>query len=41
MQLGYDWLLVNKPNAVLGFGPHLGIDLRAGLGLRLDWSSKD
>jgi len=41
MELGYDWLLVNSPNTVLGFGPHLGIDLRAGVGLRLDWSSKD
>lgn len=39
MELGYDWLLVNRPNTVLGFGPHLGTDLRAGLGLRLDWSS--
>lgn len=41
MELGYDWLLVNSPNTVLGFGPHLGTELRAGLGLRLDWSSRD
>ena len=41
MQLGYDWLMVNEPNTVFGFGPHLGIDLRAGLGFTLDWSSKD
>ncbi len=41
MELGYDWLLVNSPNTVLGFGPHIGTDLRAGLGLTLDWSSKN
>ena len=40
MELGYDWLLVNNPNTLLGFGPHLGTDLRAGLGLTLDWSSQ-
>jgi|GEM_PF-1657327 len=41
MELGYDWLFVNSPNTVFGFGPHLGTDMRAGLGFTLDWSSKN
>lgn len=38
--LGYDWLLVSEPRAVLGFGPFVDFDLRAGLGLSLEWSSR-
>jgi hypothetical protein len=41
MELRYDWLLANSANTVLGFGPHLGTDLKAGVGLTLDWSSGD
>jgi len=41
MELGYDWLLAETPSTVLGFGPHLGTDLRAGLGLSLEWASED
>lgn len=38
--LGYDWLLVNDPRAVMGFGPFVDFDLRAGLGLSFEWSSE-
>lgn len=41
MELGYDWMLAHDANFVFGFGPHLGIDLRAGLGFTIDFSSKD
>ena len=41
VELGYDWMLANDPNFVFGFGPHLGIDLRAGLGFSMEFSSKD
>jgi len=41
LELGYDWILANTPRTVLGFGPHFGLDLELGLGLTLDWSSKE
>lgn len=40
-ELSWDWLLLNDPRTVLGFGPHLGCDLRAGVGFQLEWSTQD
>ncbi|MBL8784385.1 MAG: translocation/assembly module TamB domain-containing protein [Deltaproteobacteria bacterium] len=41
MELGYDWLLHKGPRSMLGFGPHLGLDLKAGLALTFDWASEN
>jgi hypothetical protein len=41
LELGWDWLLVDRPRGSLGLGPRLGIDARLGLGFFWQWSSPD
>ncbi len=41
LELGLDWLLLNRNRAVMGVGPRLGLDARLGLGVFWEWSSAD
>ncbi len=41
LELGWEWLLLNAPRQILGFGPRLGLDGHLGAAFGWEWSSVD